>query len=308
MTSGTSRPVVAGVDGSESSLGAARWAADEARRRGVSLRLVSAVHMPVVGYGIGAGLAVDLTKELRQAAERELTALRSELSTGCIDVTFAIRTGTAVPALVEESRSALCVVLGSRGLGGFTGALVGSTAVGLVAHGHCPVAVVRQARPDGPVVVGVDGSPASEAAVSLAFEEASSRGAELVAVHSWTDFDADLSPAAARHFVVDEQAVAIAERESLAERLAGWREKYPDVPVRCVVARDRPVRCLLDQAENARLLVVGSRGRGGFTGMLLGSTSQALVHHAPCPLLVTRHSDPVGTSVPGAGTEKPSGR
>lgn len=137
-------------------------------------------------------------------------------------------------------------------------------------------------------MIGFDGSAANEAAVALAFDEASPRDAELVAVYSWNEFAADLSAAAARHHVVDRDAVEVAERKLLAERLAGWQEKYPDVAVRRVVARTHPVRCLLDHVADAQLLVVGSRGRGGLTGMVLGSTSQALVYDARCPLLVAR--------------------
>jgi nucleotide-binding universal stress UspA family protein len=124
--------------------------------------------------------------------------------------------------------------------------------------------------------------------VALAFEEASLRNAELVAAHTWTDYSSDSAYASASLVMVDWSRVENEQAEMLAERLAGWQEKYPDVTVRRVVARDRPVHHLLEQASGAQLLVVGSRGRGGFTGMLLGSTSHALIHHAPCPLLVAR--------------------
>jgi nucleotide-binding universal stress UspA family protein len=172
--------------------------------------------------------------------------------------------------------------------------LAGSTAVSLAAHAHCPVAVIRTPGPDqpssagGPVVAGVDGSPTSDAVLQIAFDQASVRGADLVAVHTWTEFSSDSEYAYAHQFIVDWDAIDTREQELLAERMAGWQERYPDVAVRRVVSRDRPVRCLLEQAADARLLVIGSRGRGGFTGMLLGSTSQALIYHAPCPLIVTR--------------------
>jgi nucleotide-binding universal stress UspA family protein len=120
----------------------------------------------------------------------------------------------------------------------------------------------------------------------MAFEEASLRGADLVAVHTWTEFTSDTEYAYARQFTGDWDDVEADEREKLAVGLAGWQEKYPDVTVRQVVTRDRPVRCLLEHAADAQLVVVGSRGHGGFAGMLLGSTSQALIYHAPCPLLV----------------------
>ncbi|HEX5403318.1 MAG TPA: universal stress protein [Pseudonocardiaceae bacterium] len=287
------RPIVAGVDGSDSARHAALWAADEAVRRRVPLRLVFVAHMPMPGYPGGVGLSMDFVAGLRDEGRRLLTELRSAVLDGRpeLDLDTVVLTGPPIPTLIAASEPARLMVLGSRGLGGFTGMLIGSTAVALAAHGHCPVAVVRgedQPPSSGPVVVGVDGSPASETAVAVAFEEASLRGAELVAVHTWNDYASDGSFAAAHAFIADWGVIETREAEKLAERLAGWQEKYPDVTVRRVVTRDRPVRCLLQEAADAQLLVVGSRGRGGFTGMLLGSTSQALVCHAPCPVLVAR--------------------
>lgn len=154
--------------------------------------------------------------------------------------------------------------------------------------------MIRGTKPEepppahGPVVVGVDGSPASESALAMAFDEASLRGADLVAVHTWIEFSSDSAYAYAHQFIVDWDVIETRERELLAQRLAGWQERYPDVTVRRVVTRDRPVRCLLEHAADAQLLVVGSRGHSGLPGMLLGSTSQALIYHAPCPLLVVR--------------------
>jgi nucleotide-binding universal stress UspA family protein len=136
-------------------------------------------------------------------------------------------------------------------------------------------------------VVGVDGSPASEAAIAIAYEEASARGAELVAVHAWTEYElAGVEVLAARG--LDWRSIEVEQRERLAERLAGWQEKYPDVPVRRVVGREHAAELLLSHAVDAQLVVVGSRGRGGFVGMLLGSVSQKLIHHATCPLIIAR--------------------
>lgn len=285
------RPIVSGVDGSDSALDAARWAADEAARKGVPLRLVSVVQVPMTsGYLGDAGLSVDVLDGLQAESQRMLDQTRSELAERRpdVDMTTAVQVGPPIPTLIEESRAARLVVVGSRGLGGFRGMLVGSTAVALASRGACPVAVIRGGgQPTGPVVVGVDGSPASDAAVELAFEEASLRRAELVAVHTWLEHasDADLA--------VVESALnwdALTERgmESLAERLAGWAEKYPDVTVTRRVTRGRPIVNLLAAAADAQLLLVGSRGRGAFAGVILGSTSQALVYHAPCPLIVAR--------------------
>jgi nucleotide-binding universal stress UspA family protein len=196
-----------------------------------------------------------------------------------------------VPVLVEESATASLLVLGTRGLGGFTGLLIGSTAVLLAGRAHCPLVVVREnVSPHGPVVVGVDGLPDGEAAIEFAFQHASLHSADLIAVHAWADSVADallLGHPDSPDFEPAQQRAY----ETLAERLAGWQEKYPDVHVTREVVRDRPSRALLRHAENARLVVVGTRGRGGFTGLLLGSTGQHLLHHAPCPVSVVR-TDP----------------
>jgi nucleotide-binding universal stress UspA family protein len=133
----------------------------------------------------------------------------------------------------------------------------------------------------------VDGSPGSTPALRYAFDAASRLGAPLVTLHTWLDVPVD-APRGEPVWTVDWERVENDEHRLLAERLAGWQEEYPDVKVQRVVTRDRPVRSLLDAAEAAQLVVVGSRGRGGFTGMLLGSTSHALIHHCPCPLVVVR--------------------
>jgi nucleotide-binding universal stress UspA family protein len=136
-----------------------------------------------------------------------------------------------------------------------------------------------------PVVVGIDGSPASESATAIAFDEASRRGVELVAVHVWSDITYYEFPDVEWLTKMKEQA-----EESLAQRLAGWQERYPDVSVRRVVARDRPSHELVEQSESAQLVVVGSHGRGGFAGMLLGSVSAAVAESARMPVIVARSS------------------
>jgi nucleotide-binding universal stress UspA family protein len=198
--------------------------------------------------------------------------------------------GTPVAVLRDVSKGASLLVLGSRGLGGFTGLLAGSVAVALAAHGHCPVAVIRgdDSAPGAPVVVGVDGSPVSDAAIELAFDEAAARGCDLVAVHAWTDTAFPVTPAGGFAPELDWESLAERAAITLDERMAGWQEKYPLVTVHQVVERERPASALLQAAQSAQLLVVGSRGRGGFTGLALGSVSQAMIHHAPCPVLITR--------------------
>jgi nucleotide-binding universal stress UspA family protein len=286
------RHIVAAVDGSESALDAVRWAADEAARRGMSLRLVHAVEVSAIAYGGAFGLPKDFFEALRQSGRGYLDDAASaagKLHPG-LPVTTDLIEGSPIPVLVAASEHAAVIALGSRGLGGFTGILTGSTAVATIARAHCPVAVVRGDRPDpaGPVVVGVDGSPTSESALAWAYEEASFRGVELVAVHGWTEFASEQSYAFARQFVVDWDVVETRQEEHLAERLAGYGEKFPDVTVRRIVEGGQARQLLLDHARGAQLVVVGSRGRGALGGLLLGSTSQALIQHAPCPVLVVR--------------------
>jgi nucleotide-binding universal stress UspA family protein len=192
--------------------------------------------------------------------------------------------------LIELSRDARMLVLGHTGRGGFAGMLVGSTASAVASHAHCPVAVIRDTTSmpaTGPVVVGLDGSPTSELAIAAAFDEASFRNVPLIAVHAWSDLTYDDVNGTAR-FPFAWKSLEDDELRLLGQRLAGWQEKYPDVEVRRELVRDRPRHALLGWSAQAQLVVVGSRGRGGFRGMLLGSTSQALVRHARCSVLVVR--------------------
>jgi len=293
-TQDSRRPVVAGVDSSTSSIRAVRWAAAQAVAWSCPLRLVHANVWPWTYQPEMAGMVGNYEKALRDAAQEWLrqAAEAAAATAPGVKVETELITSTAGQLLIEESERARLVVVGSRGLGGFTGLLLGSTAVVLAAHGHCPVAVVR--GPDdelppvsGPVVLGVDGSEAGEAAIAFAYEAASLRKATLIAVHAWSDVSIPASfvpgPPTFEWPIVEDD-----EQRLLAQRLAGWQEKYPEVHVRRVVTEGRPAYSLLQAAVGAQLVVVGSRGRGGLSGLLLGSTSQALVHHAPCPVVVVR--------------------
>lgn len=266
-------PVVVGVDGSSSALRAARWAAARAAERGVGLRLVHAFELPV------RPSSEEVTDpSVRELLHRQGTtwlastrAAAGKVAPG-LSIEAVSADASAAALLIEESASASLVVLGSRGLGGLTGLVIGSTAAAVACHGHCPMVVLRgEIRAGGSVVVGVDGTT-SDSAVAFAFAEAELRGAELVAVHSSED-----GP-------VDEAC------RTLADRLAGWEQKYPGVHVTRVVAHDKPPSALLAHATSAQLVVVGTRGRGGFRGLVLGSTSQHLLHDSPCPVAVV----PVG--------------
>jgi len=180
------------------------------------------------------------------------------------------------------------VVAGCRGRTALRRGLLGSVSTGLIHHAHCPVAVIHDEGPSSlqsaqlPVLVGIDGSQASELAAAIAFDEASWRGVDLVALHVWSD--ADMSTRLGREW----SDLETAAEKTLAESLAGWRERYPDVNVHRMVEFDQPPRHLLDQSERAQLVVVGSRGRGGFARMLLGSVSTAVAQAARVPVIVAR--------------------
>ena len=179
------------------------------------------------------------------------------------------------------------VVVGSRGMGALGRAVLGSVSSGLVHHAHCPVAVVHADEamapdPTSPVLLGIDASPASEAATALAFDEASRRRVDLVALHAWSDLG--VYPIVGMYW----QQYEDEGHEVLAERLAGWQQQYPDVNVQRRVVCDQPARALIDESERAQLVVVGSHGRGGFKGMLLGSVSTAVAEGAKAPVIVAR--------------------
>ena len=193
-----------------------------------------------------------------------------------------------MPTLIELSEEAEMVVVGSNGRGAVGRVLLGSVSSGVVRHAKCPVAVIHDEDPlmphplQAPVLLGIDGSPASELATAIAFDEASRRGVELTALHAWSDVQVLELPGF-------DWAVVKAEAErSLAERLAGWQERYPDVTVQRLVVCDQPSRQLIEKSETAQLVVVGSHGRGGIDRTLLGSVSNAVVHSVRMPVIVAR--------------------
>ncbi|OLZ66329.1 universal stress protein UspA, partial [Streptomyces sp. IMTB 2501] len=205
-----------------------------------------------------------------------------------------VTVGEPLMVLEIESRTASLVVVGSRGLGAFSGLLLGSTAVHLAAHGRCPVLVVRgRPKPTGPVLLAVDGSPAGERAVEFAFAEATMRGADLLALHVWNTWSerAYEGPGDPLNMVVDIDRLREEEQRLLDDTLSPWQTRYPQVTVERRLVRSRIRPALIEASHDAQLVVAGARGRGGFTGLLLGSVSQALLHHAHCPVAVIRGNE-----------------
>ncbi|MEV5691858.1 universal stress protein [Micromonospora globbae] len=292
MTISTGAPVVVGVDGSAAALDAVRVAAREADHRRRPLRIVHAFTWPFIGATVGAAPFAPPIDGLREQAETFVTEAVAEAGKVSPEVAVAatVVDGAAVPALLAESRDAALVVLGHRGLGGLAGLLIGSVTVQVSARAQCPVLVVRgEPRADGPVVVGVDGSDLSTEAVGFAFEEAAHRGTSLVAVHAWLDPVAVL-PGDVLPVTADLAALAEDEERVLAESVAGWAERYPDVPVRRTLVHGSPAQALVEQSRDAQLVVVGAHGRGALGGLLLGSVSHAVLHHAHSPLAIVRRA------------------
>ncbi|MEW5808905.1 MAG: universal stress protein [Actinomycetota bacterium] len=279
------------VDGSAAARVAVDWAARNAGRRRAHLTLAHVLPSAAMQSWVQVPLPPSYFEDEQDAARKILhdsaEVARAAAGDELGGLGEKILSGQPVAALSELSAEAEMIVVGNRGLGKWESRLLGSVSTGLVHHARCPVAVIRDEDPliphpdQAPVVVGIDGSPASEHATAIAFDEASRRGVDLVAVHTWSDAGYELP---------DEPWIEAQPEEDmlLAERLAGWQERYPDVTVRRVVCRDQPARRLLSEGANAQLLVVGSHGRGGFAGMLLGSVSTQVVQSARVPVIVAR--------------------
>lgn len=205
-------------------------------------------------------------------------------------VTTSVVGGAIVQTLVEMSETADMIVTGCVGESAVERVLLGSVSTGLVHRAHCPVAVIHNETspsPQAPVVVGMDMSPTSELAAAIAFDEASRRGVELVALHAWSDMG-PLNFASVNWAPIEWRNLKDREEKAFDHYLTKWRDRYPSVTIRPIVVADRPANRLLEQAENAQLIVVGSHGRGAAGGALLGSVSTAIVHTAQIPVIVAR--------------------
>lgn len=283
--------ILVGVDGSQESATAARWAAREAQLFDVPITLMYVVTPVGVRWPTGP-LQATIAEFERENAEEALSYVRAEVAAAtasgtALDIRSEVQRAPALPALIDASKEARMVVVGSRGMGTVGRLLMGSVSTGLIHHAHGPVTVVhsREGRlPDvtAPIVLGIDGSPASESATALAFEEAAVRQVDLLAAHVFNGGNG--LPLQGQEWREHKQRA----QEVLAERLAGWQERYPDVRVLRHVEFDEPARWLAERSRTAQLVVLGSHGRGGFSGMLLGSVSSAVAQSVDIPVTVVR--------------------
>jgi nucleotide-binding universal stress UspA family protein len=305
--------IVVGVDGSRAGFEAVGWAVREAERRRTGVRLVHAV--PVWSMEMSQiGPYAEVGRWMRECAAGVLAEAAGRVSQedAGVPVESECLPGDPRPVLIEAAAGADLLVVGNHGLGGFRGLLVGSVAIAVSGRAPCPVVVVSgvsqapgeeespSSRGEEPaeigdeVVVGVDGSEGGAAAIGFAFAEASIRGVELRAVHAWNS----LAPGTGFDPipVVPEDG---AERRLLAEALEPWQDRYPEVKVNEQADRGHPVDVLRNASAGASLVVVGSRGRGGMAGLLLGSVSHAVLHHADGPVAIVPEGwDPLAPAGP----------
>jgi nucleotide-binding universal stress UspA family protein len=291
MSAPAGAPIVVGVDGSPASLHAVRWATREAAERSRPLTLVHA-HAWLgddVWLGPGWGLSPEEEARAHEIAFLVPAAEAARETDATVDVSAEMADGSAADVLLSRSRGAAMIVVGRRGHGGFAGLLLGSTAGQVVTYASCPVAVIPEHEPDPApdspgVVLGVDGSRGCQAAIGFAFEAADLRRLPLTAVRAWTTVNDD--PALVQSFVPLDEDLLAEQRRVVREALAGWAEKYPDVEVRTVVRHGTPARAVLGVGGDAAMIVVGSRGSGGFIRLLLGSVAETVARHATCLVVV----------------------
>lgn len=266
--------VIVGIDGSPPSRLALRLAAAEAVRRGVALDVIHAHHE---------------SEEVGQKlVDRAVQEARSDQPT--VDATGVNVAGGAAKALLEAAAPGDVIVVGSRGHSGFAAALTGSTCQQVAMHANTTVLVVR-GRPDpgeGPVVVGHDGSAAADGVLETAFAAAAARGTSLTVIRAFRRSLPVLPAESPPPKVLNARTAQAALTDELTRLTRPLVDKYPDVTVHLVVADGDPAQLLVDASQRAALVVVGSRGHGGFTGLLLGSVGLHLIHHAHCPILIAR--------------------
>ncbi|MEU7864003.1 universal stress protein [Nonomuraea sp. NPDC049141] len=278
--------IIVGVDGSVTARAAVEWAANDAFRMREPLRIVHAVDRSPyqIGKFPNAALPDTLLRE-GQRILREALALAHERQPD-VEVTTQDIEGAPTEVLREQAKDTTEIVLGSRGLGGFAGALLGSVSTHVAGRVHGPVVVVRGDHQPvrGEIVVGVDDSPECEPALAYAFRQAKLRGSTLRVVHAWQLPVHAFAPGVP----YDMDEIRTAQHQIVSDRLETFKKEYPQVTVVEDVQSAQPVEALTDASARADLLVVGSHGHGAAGAILLGSVSRGVLHHARCPVAVVR--------------------
>ena len=282
--------VVVGYDGSDGSERALQWAVEEAKLRAVPLKIAVVWEEPMVDMGFGGGAIIDptLAEVMKDRGEQIAAQGRELVANSGLEVSAEAVVGPAASALVEASEHADLLVTGSHSKRGVAEILLGSTSSQVATHSKCPTVVVRPK----PVTyhrlgVAIDGSEPGQRALDFAFDEASRRGWKLLVIHAWdvhvVGFDVDASTYP-KGGIIDE--VKDAEDRLSSEVLAGHRDRYPDVEIELHLGRGHADNVVLEASDECDLLVVGSRGHGGFASLMLGSVSNRVLHHAQCSVAV----------------------
>ena len=289
-TSTTHHGIIVAVDGSAASNVAVEWAARDAALRQESLTLVHVLPAPLITMWPEPPRSKARQREFHERHGHQIigdavAAVEQSDVRGLATLEHRTFAGNTLSTLIDLSKDAAMVVVGCRGRDEDR-PILGSIPTGLIRHAHCPVAIIhdefRSTAPKAPVLVGVDGSATSDHATAIAFDEASRRDVGLIAMHSWGEYGPYKVP------MIDWEEQFDEGRAALAGHLAAWEQRYPNVAVEQRLVYGEPAYQLLAAAETAQLTVVGSHGRGGFAGMLLGSVSSAVVQAVRTPVIVAR--------------------
>jgi nucleotide-binding universal stress UspA family protein len=293
IPSGPDNTVVVGVDGSEPADRALRWAAVEAARRSATLRIVHAWMVPSVAWAAPVSAIyidpADLMAGAAEVVDRARSKAHRAVGDEPLDVEVSTVEGRPAECLLRASEGASLLVLGSRGRGGFVSLVLGSVAVTCAHHATVPVAVVGPDAPmpgTGDVVVGVDESVGGRAALRWAAVEAARLGVGVRVVHAWDVLVGVPEEATSIGAMVEPDLVEAARMgiQRLVEDDISDLDVRP--PIEVIAVSQSAAEALVLEAKTAALLVVGSRGRGGFVGQIMGSVSQHCLHHSPCPVVI----------------------
>ena len=292
--------IVVGIDGSEQSIGALIWAARQARLRNVPLHLVTAYTVPIfAASGLDGGYATVDDDVIRQGAEAVLRESAAKVAHLDIEMDARVENGDAAGVLLELSETAELLVFGSRGRGGFIGRLLGSVSSALPAHAKCPTVTVPlscaarleegleegRAGIEKVVTVGVDGSDQARYAVLVAAEQAQLSGSTLRIICAVQPYTGSLAWMPAP---VDREALFTEIRSQLEAGEKWLRNHFPKLPIEIELLEGSAVEALVKATDRTEQVVMGTRGRGGFAGMMLGSTTDGVRHHAKGPIMVVR--------------------
>jgi len=290
------RTVAIGYDGSPDAEEALRWGLAFADRHRVSVRIVQAFDPSQHTLRLVGGGGADAAERLYEHALQQMKEVRdrSKDDHPHLQINTALEPALPDDLLIDESRTAEVVVIGSRGQSRMSTLLAGSTSLSVAARAHCTVVAVRrrtqqQPAPHG-IVVGTDGSPVAEAAIGFAFQQAAELGAPLTVVHTWTD-PMTVSLLGSTIPMYDPDDFPREQHALLVESLAGWADKCPEVEMHVRVIRGHAISVLAKASADAELLVVGCHGHSVLRGMVLGSVSQGLLHRASIPVAVVHLHD-----------------